>query len=336
MKVKLSIILMFFLAYFVLDTPNSYCQVKLKEEKEEDARAINLMSTLPPQYKFSSRVAVFGGYDTNVNLSPDKEGDVYEEFLYSFDFRRKSESKLDLFFSYDLDYLNYNKVTDASNLLNHFRLGMDKEVSHFNIGTGYDLGIFYYPNNDDEDFLFHKLFAYIKHRFSKNFQQRLQFEAGLKNYIDRKAMADTMNTYQDDTRSDNRLSLEYSLSSDVFKKLFLMFRAKASVNNSNVSYQDFYDYAAYEGALYMDYQLLRKLYFTSNLSYMKKIFDNRMVTLRDYRERDNLYTATAGFSYRINNQNDVSVFYTYRRNTSNDDIAEYCENVMNLSVRHYF
>jgi len=334
MRIRLFLMPLILLASFIFSVPKAYCQ--LKEEKEEKSRAINILAKLPPEYKFSSRLSLSSGYDTNVNLSPERTGDVYEELLYSFNLSKKLDNKLSFTFDYDLDFLNYNKVTDASNLLNHFRLGLHKKISRFTTGAGYDLGIFYYPHNDDEDFLFHKVFAYVSHKISKHFYHKIQLEAGLKDYPDRKALADTINTYQDDNRTDTRASLEYKLSSDVIKKLISSLRLKVTTNNSNVSYVDFYDYKSYEGALNFDYQLLKKLYLISELSYVRKVFDERLVTSRDYRERDSLYTGTLGLSYRLDKQNDLSLYYTYRQNSSNDDIAEYSESVVNLGWQHYF
>ncbi|MCK9615592.1 MAG: outer membrane beta-barrel protein [Candidatus Omnitrophica bacterium] len=334
MRIKLASIPLFFSICLVFSAHTPYCQ--LKEEKEEKSRAINIVPKLPPDYKFSSRLNLFVGYDTNVNLSPVRTKDVYEEILYSFNLSKKFDKTLNFTFDYDLDYLNYNKVTDASSLLNHFRLGMHKEISTFTTGAGYDLGVFYYPHNDDEDFLFHKAFAYIKHKISKNFYHKLQLEAGLKNYTDRKALADTINTYQDDNRTDTRASIEYKIGSNIIKKLIFALKLKATVNDSNVSYVDFYDYESYEGALNFDYQLAKRLYLISNLSYVRKIFDERVVTSRSYKERDSLYTGTLGFSYQMNKQNDLSVYYTYRQNSSNDNIAEYSESVINCGWQYYF
>lgn len=334
MRIRLTVIPLFFFACLISGLATSYCQ--LKEEKEEKSRAINIIAKLPSDYKFSSRISLFSGYDTNVNLSPERTGDVYEEILYSLNFSKKFDKKLNLTFDYDLDYLNYNKVTDASSLLNHFRLGLHKQILQFTTGAGYDLGVFYYPHNDNEDFLFHKAFAYIKHKISKNFYHKVQLEAGIKDYTDRKALADTINTYQDDNRTDTRASVEYKISSDIIKKLIFALKLKATVNDSNVSYVDFYDYESYEGALNLDYQLAKRLYLISNLSYLRKNFDDRLVTSKNYKERDNLYTGTLGFSYRLDKQNDLSLYYTYRQNTSNDDIAEYSESVINCGWQHYF
>jgi hypothetical protein len=331
MKMKIFIILV---VCIFLNASYSFCQ--LKEEKEEKSRAINIIAKLPQDYKFSSRFSLYSGYDTNVNLSPSRTGDVYEEMLYSLNLSKKLDKKLEFTFDYDLDYMNYNKVTDASSLLNHLRFGLHKNISAFTAGAGYDLGIFYYPHNNDEDFLFHKLFVYLSHKLAKNFRHKLQFEAGFKDYPDRKALADTINTYQDDDRADTRLSLEYKLSSDIIKKLICSLKIKAATNNSNVSYLNFYDYQSYEGALNFDYKLFRRLYAISGLSYVRKIFDERLVTSKNYRERDSLYTGTLGLSYRLNKQDDLSLYYTYRQNSSNDDIAQYSESVINCGWQHYF
>jgi hypothetical protein len=201
---------------------------------------------------------------------------------------------------------------------------------------GYDLGILYYHHNEDGDFLFHKGFLYLKHDLSRKLYHKLQLEAGLKDYTHRKALADTIRTYQDDKREDERLSAEYSIGSTFIPKLRLVLKTKFSFNESNAAYLDFYDYKSYEGSLYLDYKLLKDISIFSNLTYIRKKYLERLVTLRDYKQRDNLYSGTMGLLYQLNKRNSFTVSFTYRQNASNDSLEDYSENVINCGWQYNF
>ena len=308
---------------------------QVKEEKEEMAieKVQPKKSLLPPG--LSMRASVFGGYDSNVNLSPSRKGDAFEEVLISLGYSRALFDKLSFSLNYDLDFLNYNRITDASNLLNHFRVGLHQKFSFLRIGTGYDLAWVYYTHNDD-DFIFNKAFAYIGQDINKNIYHQFQFEFGVKEYLKTKAIGLAPGFYQDKERTDRRWSGIYTVDYKINHALAVGLRARFVRNDSNAIYQDFYDYRSYEGAPYLEYRMTGRLMLLTNFSYTRKNYYKRTVTLGPEREHDNLYAARAGAKYKLNPNSSLSLNYVYRDNNSNEDLEEYIEHVISAGWQYKF
>jgi len=312
-----------------------YSQV-IKEEKEERVSALKKMQVKPLVSEPYLRVSVFAGYDSNADLTPLKKGDIFEEFLLSAGFAKPLIKDLKFTFDYDLDFLNYNQFLDDTTLLNHFRLGLHQKISRFTVGTGYDLGIFYYPHSDDDDFFAHKGFAYLRHDITRHLYHKLEAAYLYKNYTDRNALADTILTYQNKHLVDNRYILEYSIGATPVPKLFLLAKARFYDNDSNARFQNFYDYKSYYGYIGFDYALLKKLHLTGSASYERKNYNKRKVTLTNDREHDNLYTGNIGLRYSLNKNNAALLYYTYRDNASNEDLEAYRENIIAAGWQYSF
>jgi uncharacterized protein (PEP-CTERM system associated) len=119
-------------------------------------------------------------------------------------------------------------------------------------------------------------------------------------------------------------------------KLFARFKTKFSINDSNARYVDYYDYKTYRHSLGLKYKLLKNIDLSSTFSYRRKLYDSRTVTLRDYKQKDNLYTATVGIDYKVDSKNTISLSYAYRQNESNDGLEEYTESIINCGWLYSF
>ena len=321
-------------AVFLLNLGSGLCQVK--EEQAEKTLEIRKLPPKESSYKLSNRAALFFGYDSNANLSSIRKGDLFEEFLYSVDFTKPFLGDMKATFDYDLDVLNYNEKTDVSNILNHIRLGLHKDFLICSSGFGYDVGMLYYPNNEDGNFIFHRGFFYLKKDISNKTYHKLEFQYGLKDYRDERALAHTINTYKDDDRFDKRSSAEYSVASLIFPELLIRWRAKFSLNDSNAQFLDFYDYKSYKTSLSLYYKLLERVSLQSTFTYIRKKYDERTVVQGAYRQRDNLYSATVGAVYKLDEINSLSLHYTYRENFSNDFFGDYSESIISFGWRCSF
>ncbi|MCF7870092.1 MAG: outer membrane beta-barrel protein [Candidatus Omnitrophica bacterium] len=321
----------FILSIFICSI--SFAQVT--EEKE----AVKLERPQVENYTFepniSQKIAIFSGYDTNVKLSNQRKGDMFEEFLYSFDYDQKLSADLEFNLDYDFDYINYNEVTDISSLLNHLRLGLDKTFSLCSLGIGYDLGYLYYPKNKDGDFLIHKGFIYFRKDLGK-FKYKVQFEGGSKDYISQNTLGDDISTRENTERLDHRIAAFYQLGIDINPRLYLSFRTKFLRNDSNARYLDFYDYNAYNQKLSLTYQATNKTYLLADFSYERKKYKTRTVTNQSYKQEDDFYSTRAGFIYLLDRKTAVSLDYIYRYNSSNEPLDEYNENVISCGWHYYF
>ena len=309
--------------------------VEMKEEQQE-----RLLNPAKPEKKIlpsglTMKASVSGGYDTNPNLSPLKKGDIFEEFLFNLGYSKVLTGKLKFTFNYDYDILNYNEITDASTILNHLRFGLHDRFGKLRAGAGYDLAYVYYLDNDD-DFLFHKGFAYIGHDITRKIYQQLQFEYGIKDFTEQKALGDTIATFQSKDRFDRRWNGIYSIDALLTRRLSAGFLTKFSINDSNARYQNFYDYKSYEGSPYISYAFNSKLRLVLNFSYTRKNYDKRRVTFGNDREEDNLYTGRGALKYDLNKNNSLSISYTYRDNSSNEGLEEYVENIFSAGWNYKF
>lgn len=328
---------LFFLVCFCA-TGSGFAQVK--EEKEEKFLKMERLRVKPAKLKWSVNAGLFAGYDSNVNLSPRSKGDIFEETLLSANIEKPWIRDSKFTFNYDFAYLNFNEVTNASNFLNHFRLAAHKKVSFLTLGTGYDLDILAYPHDDnvDEngDFAFHKFFLYAKHDITKRIYQQLFLEYGLKDYFNRKALGDTINTYQDKERLDRRQTVEYSIAAPVMPKVLLRIKGKYALNKSNARYVNYYDYESYTGSSSVDIRMSKKLLFYTNFGYTRKVYLDRIVFNENYKEKDKFYYAYAELRYLLKKNNTIVLSYTYRNNASNEPLEKFNENVCSLGWQYSF
>lgn len=323
--------------FIVFISPQSECFSQIEEEKQERVPEMQMLQKRKPSYKLRVSVASFAGYDNNVTLSPSRKGSVFEEFLYSIDFDKPLFGGLTFIFDYDLDFLNYHDVTKSSNLMNHVRPALDERLNrYFSVGAGYDFSNFYYPNNADGDFSFHKGFVYLKHFLSDKTYQRIAAEYGYRARKKRKALGDSLSQLQDKDLFDRRESLEYSIVSSISQKLAVQLRAKFSKNDSNARYLDFYDYHSYEVSPGMNYKISENLNLNWYVTYLRKNYLERTISTGTVKEKDNVYFANIGTRYRVNKNNMASVFYTYRNNSTKEPLEKYTDSVFTLGWEYTF
>ncbi|MFC1804703.1 hypothetical protein ACFLZ3_02620 [Candidatus Omnitrophota bacterium] len=291
----------------------------------------------PASWKASNSVAVFSGYDNNVNLSTDRKGDIFQEVLLSLDFSKRLKGRFYLTIDYDIDALNYHEVSNASYVLNHLRLGLHKRFSDLRIGTGYDLGAAFYPNWGNNNFLLHKGFLYLGNYLTDSIYHQLQAEIGLKDYTDRKALHDTISTYQDKKRSQDRLSIEYSLRASIRPKLIWGIKVRLLTNDSNDRYLDYYDYDSHRIMPFAEYSLTEKIKLFADFSIARKTYKSRtLVTDSTWKQKDTVYTYRIGTSYKLSQGDSFILHYTYRNNDTSELLEKYTESMISVGWRHNF
>ncbi len=313
------------------------CFSQVEEDKESRQPQRQMLRKAKP-YKFSSSASVFGGYDTNVKLVPQGKGSAFQEFLYSLYFDKPLSGGFRLKLYYDLDYLNYSEITDSSNLMNHLRLDLSKKLDRkFSVGTGYDFSDFYYPKNEDGDFLFHKGFVYLRHDISRSLFHRVLFEYGYKAHVHKKALADSITELSDKESSDRRQVVEYTVGWLASRDLYLNLRTRFSINNANARYMDFYDYNSYEISPALNYRLCPKAILSAYFSYLRREYKSRLLSTGGQKtQKDNVWAPNVGIRYNINKQVSTSLFYTYRNNCTNEPLEKYKESVFTWGLEYSF
>jgi hypothetical protein len=290
--------------------------------------------------KVTQQAGTVVGYDTNPAFSPTRKGDIFEEAMYSLAIVKPLTPEVRVTLNYDFDTRHYNEITDASFLLHHLRLGLHERFAPFTVGGGYDGGYVFggpslSPDNDDS-FLLHKAFLYIKQDLTKKIFHQLEGEYGYKDYTDQKALGDNLLSSQDKERADTRFGVEYSVGSILSRRAWVLARAKFWQNDSNARYLDFYDYNAYQFASSLDYLLLKDLHLVSQFRYIRTNYSSRTVTLQDFKQRDNFYIGNVSLKYALDKHNTLSVYYTYRTNKSNEPLEEFSESVIGSGWQYSF
>jgi len=325
----------FLLIFAVL---GNYGFAQTKDELEERAllNAKRRSLVRPSDYKLSMNIGGSVGYETNPRLSSLRKGDIFEESRFTLNFKKPLAKNLKFSFNYFGDLINFNEITDLNSLLNDLRFQLEQKFFWCSLGAGYDFMNSYYPVNENGNFIFNKGFVYVDQNITKKLFHRFQFEGGLKSYLDNKALAETITTYQDDKREDKRLGFAYQVALKPNKRLFASLTSKYTLNDSNAIFLDFYDYESYLESLEVNYEIFKNLSAFSNFLYIRKNYDSRLATFKDYKQKDDLYAGTLGLIFKPTKNNALSLSYSYRDNQSNDGLAEYFDNVITCGWQYSF
>jgi len=308
-----------------------------EQKQDEDAARLSAQLRRAP-FQFNARSAVYAGFDNNVYLDSSRKGDMFEEFLFSSSAAKMLNPFIRGKLSYFVDYLNYNEFRDASSLYNRFAASIEKMCGAGSIGTEASLAYLYYPNYDLGNALFYKGELYVKHPywFLKKAEGKAFAHFGIKDYQNAQALNDDLGRYLDNERLDKRYGFGYEIAGFMSKKTYLIFNLMAEKNDSNAQYVDYYDYILYRTFLEFDYRIIKRWYLLTALGMERRYYQSRTVTLRDYKQHDNLYTANIGLLYRLTRDKSVTLNYGYRQNQSNEPLEEYSESMVKAGIEFRF
>jgi len=329
-------ILIVIISFIVVGLMASGALAEISDDKQDKVGQLGGALEEDPAYDIRHTAAFSVGYDDNVNLTKKKKSDIFETFRYSLGYTQEIVEGLDFIIDYDLDYVNYGSITDANNLMSHINIGILKEISRVDLGASYDFSYYYYPKNQDGDFYFHKGKFYIRDYLAEGLYHQISIIPGFKNHVHRKALANSISTFQDSERRDERQTYRYTIGAVVNPKIFFKLSGSIILNDSNADYEDFYDYKAYQFAPSIYYKLSKRLRLFLNYMYRYKMFRQRTVTYDNYKQRDGLYVASLGFNFRLTKNSSLTASYIFRNNSSNDDEESYNGNVLNVGCRVRF
>lgn len=317
----------------------SFCFAQMKEEKEEQDVRTQIIERQKAKDAFDIQAALRYGYDSNVNLSGERKGDSFQEALLSIRSRHPLLSGIEMECNYMLDVKNYSEITDASNVINRAVVELNKHLSLFKIGVGYDVSYLAYPYYEEGDFVFHKGFWYVGNDLTSKLYHQLKLYYGIKDYLDGKTLSETslaVDPAKD--RLDRRQGAEYLIKFFYNKKLSVHLMGSYAMNDSNARYLDYYDYTSPGVSCGFGYRLSSALHLVADYSYRRKNYKGRTVTNSNfsYKQKDTIYAANVGFLYLLGKQSSLSFNYSYRETSSNDSLSEYSENEITCGWRYQF
>jgi hypothetical protein len=276
------------------------------------------------------------GYESNPNLESTQKGDLFEQAQATVRYLQPLGKSRTLEIDYDINSMAYNEFTDLSNLYNNLRLGFHQKLPFGIAGVYSDLGYFYYPRSEESDFFFPRGSVYVQHSITKTLSHQVLVECGAKLSSYDYALAEQSWLYQDNLRRDDRISGQYAINTKVGKALYLSGRYRFSRNDSNVLYQDYYDYQSYRYSLSASWEMALDFWLLSGFSYTRKDYKTRMVSAIDEKQNEDLCVFNVGLRRALSQTDWLSVMYTYRFNQSNDSSSEYIDNVAMAGWQHHF
>jgi opacity protein-like surface antigen len=330
-----------------LGSMTASAQAQLREEIEEKKpsrleieqlqREVKEEKETKKAYRLLSNLELSGSYENNPRLAQIRKGDTSGHARYSLVFKRPL-GKIFLFsFNYDIDATAYSDINDLSNLLNHTRFSFDRKWNkYFMSGVGYDFSSFYYPYDITSDFLFHKGFLYVKNTLSKKLYHQITLEEGVKDYPHARAYAHSTTTYQNRDRRDYRHNIDYSIGLNLTDKMFIRFKTKFGINDSNAFYQDYNDFNTWDYAPFLTYKWSDKCSTRLSLTVSEKEYKNRTVGSQIDKRQDTTYTGEIGIKYNLTKNSTVDLSYGYSDNHSNDPTTEYASSTINAGWQYQF
>lgn len=284
----------------------------------------------------ASRVSLFTGYETNAALEQDRKGDFFSGVTFSTAYNKPLTSLAQLLVRYDLFTHFYHEMTDSSYLLNNLSTQWAYRLPFGRTGIGVDTAYVSYLHNEEAEFFYPRGYTFLRHQFSKRYYQQWDAEVSMRRYTRQKALADALDTYQDEKRLDRQLGLSYQIGGFFGKKIFAFIKAKYATNASNADFQEYYDYTSWRGELGLRYQWTAKDQVFTSASFTRRDYKDRLTLDSTSHQENHLYSATAGVRHALDKTTFVSLSYRYLENFSNESSAEYTDSITTMSLSHQF
>jgi hypothetical protein len=288
------------------------------------------------KHGLASRVSLFMGYETNAALEGTRKGDFFNGVTFSTSYNKPLTNLAQLLVRYDLFDYTYHELTDNSYLLNNLSTQWAYRLPFGRMGAGLDTAYVSYFRNEEAEFLYPRGYVFLRHNFAKRYYQQWDAEVSLRHYTREKALADTLDTFQDEKRLDQQLGVSYQIGGFFGKKIFAFIKAKYATNDSNADFQEYYDYISWRGEMGLTYQLTVKDQVFTGASFTRRDYGDRLTLDNTSHQRNELYSATAGVRHAIDKTTYVSLSYRYLENLSNEPSEEYSDSITTMSLSHQF
>jgi len=279
---------------------------------------------------------VVQGFDSNVNLDSAKKSDCYTEESLDVHFKYPIISSTDALFGFNVTNVNYYKVTDA----NIFDGIANFDISHkfsdaISLSAGYKLDCMWYPRDSSGTFLGNEFNASLKQKINRIIHQKFSYRILIKDYAHRKVRISN-STLTSDLRRDVKNTFEHEASFYLTDVTKLKIVNQYNINDSNFQYDDYYDYGAYRAGGSLIQFLTKKLYTATAFYYQRKIYDNRPVSDRNSRQKDNLYIVSVSALYDLTKDMSVFVNYSHRENHTNEPLEKYSGYICSAGLYYSF
>ncbi|MBW2045350.1 MAG: hypothetical protein JRI96_10770 [Deltaproteobacteria bacterium] len=281
-------------------------------------------------------LSVTQGYDSNVHLDSQRDGDAFTQVLFQANLTSDLDNETDGILGYEMMSLVYPDTNEYNLMRNVLRCGIDHKVnSDINISIDYRFGVSDYVNTSPDDLLDHALDVKFKQNLPENFYHSLGYEFMFKDYQTRKIRRFAGATGPKE-REDMRNGVEYLLgkyfTNDLLKAKFQYY-----YNDSNDAFMDYYDYDSFRSTISWIHLFNDKLFGLLSFSRQLRSYENRTLTTDNgAKEWDRTYVGTSALYYTLKEGLNLTLTYSYRQNYSNEPTSRYSGSIISLGANYSF
>lgn len=285
-------------------------------------------------------VGVSQGVDTNPLLDSTHKADSYTQetldMRFKYDLPDNRFGKLDANFGLSALNVSYYEITDVDIFDGFADITFNEKISKdVVLSAGYSFEALWFPNSSDGNYVGNEINAGFKQLLTPDAYHRFLYRFQIRNYLERKTMLGNGNLTSD-LREDIRNIFRYEMGVYVGKKVKVRFIDDVIWNDSNDQYLDYYDYCANRCGASLAAVFTKKFYGVAGFYYQRKLYYSRLVSVGDYDQRDNLFTATASLSYDISRNLSVSLSYTHMENHTNEPLERYIDTLYYGGLNYRF
>lgn len=309
------------------------------EEKEIAGRATGPKESMGAGFlakgKVKSFTAVTLGFDNNVFLDGGRHKDGFSQFLYRGTYTWPLEETLNGILELNIMDLTYFDSSEASLIAPSFRGGLDFKLDRkTNLIVDYSFGLVDFIDSGANDFYDHKFGVTLKQRLPLKFSHAFSYEFLLRDYMERKTR-DSATVYREESRMDERNTLEYSISKQFPQDLWKVGLTYYQ-NNSNEKYLDYYDVDSWKPFVSVTHLFGPKLFGYAAFSRQFRYYAHRTAIGSANKEEDTTNVFSQALFYTVNKSFTLGVSHTLRKNDSNEPTSRYSGSVISINGYYTF
>ena len=280
---------------------------------------------------------VIQGFDNNIFLDPSRTKDAFLQTSVAGD----------LVYNYTRD-IRFNINADITNVLfyrfndnNLLDLEMNPGIEidflddYLTLESDYALNWSFFPFDEDGSFISNQFSFFLKNNVCGEFYHKGGFRLEYRNYTNRKT-GGSNGVDTDELRRDISHSCEYEASIKILDFIRLKENISFTRNDSNDQYFDYYDYLASRAKTSLTVMLTEKLYSITSIAYTRKMYDDRLSTVHQTHQKDNLYIFNSSILYELTPTFTLAGGYSYRENTSNEPNDKYSGGIWTIGLYYTF
>lgn len=288
----------------------------------------------PPLYSLSADFG--GGYESNVLLDGNKQGDVFFQESASVSLLPKITSWLDADLSYDLFNTHYSDLRDANLWMNTMSVKL-KAKPHQRLRTEafYEYGVINFPEDTSSSFFDHRTGLKARVGLSSWLSLGAGWSYLRRSYDTRLARDGNGDDQLESNRKDQRQTLSEEL---IFrtKRTYAKLAGQHYRNDSNDAFQNAYDWQDGQVQALISHVLSEHWVANGYTAIEMRNYEQNTVSSINVAEKDTLTTLVGSLIYLINDSWQATYSLTYRHQDSNNPVLDFTDWVNQWRVSYAY